>query len=497
MRDLSSLTNPPFDRRRSISKVTVFDLDARRTPGWLSTSVLITLLRAADVTVVVLAGALAYLTRFGTLEMTPLALATMACVSLLSANSLQVFGLYRSEAVINPARSAFILIVAWLVAISVAIALGFMTKTAEEVSRLWIGLWSIYGLLGLFISHICQRTVVRRLQAAGYLLHNIVIGGIGPCSLRIAAQLRRGQPSNGIRVLGLLKDGADEAPGMINGLPVLGDFGDLQERIKTCPIDQVIIPLPLASEAPLSDWVAELKSLPLDVRLCPDLSGWDLTCRGVGQLGGLPLVDVVEKPITGWQWIAKTVEDRILAVVILLLILPVILGIAVAIKLDSPGPVFFRQKRYGINNELIEVLKFRSMYHGSGRSDSPVLQVQRIDARVTRVGRFLRRTSLDELPQFINVLKGDMSIVGPRPHAVQHNDLYAGIIAGYHGRHRVRPGITGWAQIHGLRGGIETIDKLEERVRFDLFYIDNWSLALDLWIVIRTLKVGFINDNAY
>jgi putative colanic acid biosynthesis UDP-glucose lipid carrier transferase len=192
-------------------------------------------------------------------------------------------------------------------------------------------------------------------------------------------------------------------------------------------------------------------------------------------------------------------EDRVLAAAILVIILPLVLLIALAIKLDSRGPVIFRQKRYGFNNEVIEVLKFRSMY--VDRCDkavgAAVVQATKQDPRITRIGGILRRTSLDELPQFINVLMGTMSIVGPRPHAVSHNEQYARLIDEYLARHRVKPGITGWAQVNGLRGETETLEKMAQRVRYDLYYIENWSLLFDIRIILRTLFVGFVNQNAY
>jgi putative colanic acid biosynthesis UDP-glucose lipid carrier transferase len=216
-------------------------------------------------------------------------------------------------------------------------------------------------------------------------------------------------------------------------------------------------------------------------------------------LAGLSLSDVVDRPLTGWSGVLKAAEDRILAAFILLLIAPLMLAIAAAIKLSSKGPVLFRQKRYGFNNQVIEVLKFRSMYQepDTGDAGAEVAQATRDDRRVTPLGRVLRRTSLDELPQFLNVLKGDMSIVGPRPHAVAHHERYARLIDQYLARHRVKPGITGWAQVNGLRGETETLDKMEERVRHDLYYIENWSLRFDLCIILLTLRVGFAHPNAY
>ena len=203
-----------------------------------------------------------------------------------------------------------------------------------------------------------------------------------------------------------------------------------------------------------------------------------------------------ERPLSGWSYIVKAIEDRTLALLILIMISPILLLIAILIRLDSPGPALFRQQRYGFNNNVFTVYKFRSMRNDAGDARGG-RQATRGDPRITRIGAFLRKSSLDELPQLFNVLQGDMSLVGPRPHAVAHNEEYAGIIDQYLGRHKVKPGITGWAQVHGLRGETDTPDKMEMRVQYDLYYIDNWSLWLDLKILVRTLFVGFVNQNAY
>jgi putative colanic acid biosynthesis UDP-glucose lipid carrier transferase len=218
------------------------------------------------------------------------------------------------------------------------------------------------------------------------------------------------------------------------------------------------------------------------VRLCLDLIGLQMGYR----------------PLAGWAWVLKGILDRVAAAIILLLTASLLLGVALAIRLSSPGPVFFRQKRYGLNGRPIEVLKFRTMHlRACDDGASEVRQVERGDPRVTPLGRLLRQTSLDELPQFLNVLRGDMSIVGPRPHAVAHDERYARLIDAYPARHRVKPGITGWAQVNGFRGPTPMLQKMEQRLEHDLYYIENWSLSLDLSIILRTLFVGFRHPNAF
>jgi Undecaprenyl-phosphate glucose phosphotransferase len=285
-------------------------------------------------------------------------------------------------------------------------------------------------------------------------------------------------------------------PDYVGGYPVLGTVNELLAFARRNPIDQIIVALPWDAENRLLAWMKKLRSLPVDVRLCPDMIGFHLPHRQVTHVGGVPMLNVFEKPLAGWNYIVKIMEDRVLAAGILVLIMPLLLVICALIKLDSRGPVLFRQKRYGFNNEVIEVFKFRTMYV-DGCDDQAVAQATKQDPRVTRVGRILRRTSLDELPQFLNVLSGTMSIVGPRPHAVAHNEQYSRLIDEYLARHRVKPGITGWAQVNGLRGETETLDKMEQRVRYDLYYIENWSLLFDIRIILRTLFVGFSHPNAY
>ena len=233
-----------------------------------------------------------------------------------------------------------------------------------------------------------------------------------------------------------------------------------------------------------------------NIRLVPDLFALKLINHGISEVVGIPMLDLSVSPITGDVRLVKALQDRVLGALILLLISPVMLAIALAIKFTSPGPVLYRQCRHGWNGEEIWVYKFRSMVVHA-EQNGQVTQAQKSDARITPLGAFLRRTSLDELPQFINVLQGRMSIVGPRPHAVVHNEHYKELVPHYMLRHKVKPGITGWAQINGFRGETDTLDKMEKRVEYDLHYIENLSLALDLKIIVATVFKGFVHKNAY
>jgi len=264
-------------------------------------------------------------------------------------------------------------------------------------------------------------------------------------------------------------------------------------------IGTVIVAMPLAVDRALTDTMNKLSLLPVDVRLCPDAFGLQLRQVEVSHLGGLTFLNVMDRPLRDWRWIAKEIEDRVLAAGILALISPLMLAVALLIKLDSPGPVFFRQKRYGYNNELFGMIKFRTMYHDQQDVNGEQL-TRRNDPRITRVGAFLRKTSIDELPQFINVLRGEMSIVGPRPHAPRAKAgtlLYTDAVRYYDSRHRVKPGITGWAQVNGWRGETETIEQIRRRVEHDLHYIDHWSVRLDLKIIARTALGGFAGHHAF
>jgi putative colanic acid biosynthesis UDP-glucose lipid carrier transferase len=285
-------------------------------------------------------------------------------------------------------------------------------------------------------------------------------------------------------------------PREIGGFPILGTVDDLLAFARRDRVDTIVIALPWLSSDRIETCIDKLRTIPANIELCPDILRLHVPFRGVADVVGLPMIKVFDRPLSGWSYFVKAAEDRLLAALLIILTLPLFLTLALLVRIDSPGPVFFRQQRFGFNNDVFTVLKFRTMYHGRPPEDG-VPQARRGDPRVTRVGAILRRHSLDELPQLFNVLRGEMSIVGPRPHAVAHNQAYAPIIDGYLARHRVKPGITGWAQIHGLRGETDAPEKMAARIRHDLYYIDNWSLLLDLRIIVTTLFVGFSGRHAY
>ncbi len=281
--------------------------------------------------------------------------------------------------------------------------------------------------------------------------------------------------------------------------PMLGGFiaglDDAERIVREEGVDDVIVALPWSDTGRLADCLAVLRPLMVDVHLFPEAPEPFLDGRGLSVLAGVPMATLGGRPLAGWRALAKEIEDRALGAVLLLLAAPLLAAIAVAIKLDSPGPVFFRQHRYGYDNQPFTCFKFRSMFVRPPEIE--VAQATRDDPRVTRIGRILRRTSLDELPQLINVVMGTMSLVGPRPHAVSHHHHYARLVDDYRCRHRMKPGITGWAQVNGLRGETSTLELMQQRVVHDLWYIDHWSLWLDLAILARTPFACLKATNAY
>ncbi|MEZ5904746.1 MAG: undecaprenyl-phosphate glucose phosphotransferase [Geminicoccaceae bacterium] len=477
------------------------DKDVRRPKverrvDWLAPNVVTGMLRVGDVVLVLLSGLAAFVFRFGTLEIDTFTTYSLAIGALVSLNAFQFAGLYQFQHLTQLAEQARRLLLAWPLVLGLLLLLGFAAGLLDTVSRGWVALWLLTGFVALFGLRCLTRMQLLRWARAGRLTRNIAVIGAGEHGRRFIEHLRRQQRH--VNIIGLFDDRRDRIPDYIAGYPVLGTIDDLLVFARQHRIDQVVVALPWGAEERLLGWLKKLKSLPADIRLCPDVIGFHLPHRGVSHIGGVPLLNVFEKPIAGWDGIVKSIEDRVLACLILLLVSPLMLSIALGVKLSSPGPVFFRQKRYGFNNEIIEVFKFRSMYTDHAQAGlGTVEQARRTDPRITPFGAILRRTSLDELPQFLNVLRGEMSIVGPRPHAVAHNEQYAQLIDEYLARHRVKPGITGWAQVNGLRGETETLEKMERRVQFDLHYIENWSLALDLRIILMTLLVGFSHPNAY
>ena len=431
----------------------------------------------------------------------PLAyLVVLPVVALAALLIFQALGLNNTAAYRDPVHSGFRIASGWTIVLLVALALVFFMRFEIVFSRVWFLAWYVSGLAALIGERIVLALIVRRMTASGRLDRRTVIVGGGPAGEAVLRELSQ-QKHTDLRICGVFDDRTDErSPDVVAGYPRLGTVDDLVEFARHTRIDLVIFTLPITAEDRLLQMLRKLWVLPIDIRLAAHTNKLRFRPRSYSWIGNVPVLDVFDKPITDWNVVIKTVFDKAIGSLLLLLFSPLMLLIALAVKLDSRGPVFFRQLRHGFNNEEVWVLKFRSMYvdqldHLAAR------QVTRGDPRVTRVGRFIRKTSLDELPQLFNVVfSGTLSLVGPRPHAVHAHAAerrYDEVVDGYFARHRVRPGITGWAQIHGWRGETDTPEKIQKRVECDLFYIENWSILLDLYILAMTPFALMKTENAY
>ena len=451
-------------------------------------------LRMVDVLVVVLGAVLSYFVRHETFNIPDLYIIAIIGAVLLAVNYLQMARVYVFDELPRLAVQIGRLTMAWTAVMATLIALAYFTQTSVAFSRAFAIGWFALTLAGFIITRLLVLVQIDRWRQRGKLALNVAIVGAGDSGQHLIRQIES-QARHQYHIVGVFDDEWERLPDSVVGHKVRGSVDDLVRFVRVHAVDEVLVAVPWRSTAYLQELIKKLKVLPNDVKLCPEYVGSTLPVRGVTPVAGLPLLSMLERPLSGWSLVLKNLEDRILSALLMIVVLPVIGIIAVAIKLDSSGPVFFRQRRYGFNNNAIVVWKFRTMHHKPD-DESVVPQATRNDPRVTRVGRFLRRTSLDELPQIFNVLTGEMSLVGPRPHAVAHNEQYAKIIDDYLSRHRVKPGITGWAQVNGLRGETDTPEKMRLRVQHDLYYIDNWSFIFDLKILALT-PFAAINRNAY
>jgi len=387
----------------------------------------------------------------------------------------------------------------WLTSALFMMTLGFMLKASDAVTRSWAAGWFAGGGLVLMLSRAATTAWVRRLKNRGTFNQRVAIFGAGPQGVRFADYVQSHDRLT-ITLVGFFDDRRDgRVPGAASNVPVLGNLSTLVAMIRDGRIDQVVVALPWSAEERLQQVVGRLALTPVKIRLAPDLASFVFARRPIVVLGDIPMLTLFERPISGIDAAIKLFEDKLLTSIILFFAWPVLLLIAVVIKLDSPGPVFFRQPREGFNNRPFRVFKFRTMHHHQSQWNG-IKQASRDDPRVTRVGRILRRTSLDELPQLFNVMNGDMSLVGPRPHAASTRAggrLFSDVVASYAARHKVKPGITGWAQVCGWRGETDTEEKLVKRLEHDLHYIENWSLGFDFYILFRTIGSVLLPKNAF
>jgi putative colanic acid biosynthesis UDP-glucose lipid carrier transferase len=463
-------------------------------PRYAEIRVLISaVLRVADAAILVASSIFTFWMRNDSLDL-PTSYLIATCLSIVLLFTVgQVANLYRFETITRFPLQLGAASLSMSTVMATLAVVGYFTKTAEIFSRLWLFTWFFIAYAGIVIIRV---VIVRRLEAwraSGGFRRRLAVVGAGEKGARLIRHLQT-IPEANIALVGVFDNEAIVSE--IEGIPLRGNVHDLIRNAHQLDLDEIIVALPGNAHEILSQVMGELRTVPADVSLCPDTIGLTMPILGVEVVNGLGLLRIYRRPISGWDRLTKAIEDRLLAVFFLILFSPILLLIALAIKLDSKGPIFFSQPRSGFNNNSFVLYKFRTM-HESAQDDLYVTQAQRIDPRITRVGTFLRRASLDEFPQLINVLKGEMSLVGPRPHAIAHNAHYANLIDQYLGRHRVKPGMTGWAQVHGYRGETETVEKMRARVEYDLYYIDHWSLWFDLRILFMTPFVGLVNRNAY
>jgi Undecaprenyl-phosphate glucose phosphotransferase len=382
--------------------------------------------------------------------------------------------------------------------VALVLGIGFATRSLDTLPRTLMALWFTLGFALLLGSRTGTALYLRRQKLCGRLSETVAVVGAGPVADRLIRHLQQTKPGS-VRVVGVFDDWSGDAAAICSFRPT-GTVADLVELGKRQPIDWVLITLPSTAESRLLPLVHKLKSLAVTVGLCPQNIGLSLPCNSIDYMdGGLPVTLLADRPIKRWNAVIKGLEDLLLGGLFTLMLLPVMAAIALAIKLESAGPVLFKQRRHTTNNTEFEVYKFRTMRWNPGVDCGVLRQTGHHDDRITPLGRILRRLSLDELPQFFNVLRGEMSLVGPRPHAVNmrtEQRLGHEIIDTYPHRHRVKPGITGWSQVNGSRGATDTMEQLRQRVAFDLHYVEHWSLWLDLKIILMTVWVVARGENA-
>ncbi len=453
------------------------------------------LTRAMDMVIVAFAGWAAYFFRFDDFSVSSSYLAAIAIGTLFTPLIFSFFNIYASVRGEGFFKHCMTLLQAICMMGFLLAGLAFFTKSGEEFSRSWYFYWmgcaSIFSLLFR-----CMLILfLRFMRARGLNERRVVIIGADELGMKFASTVQQALWT-GFRIVAFMDDNAAQKPQQISYVPVMQTPKNLSAYLTQHGIDEIWLALPLSAEARVRQILFELRHHTITTRFVLDIFGMDLLNHSITDVAGFPVLNIRSSPMRGINRLVKALEDRFLAAIILVLISPVFALLALGVKLTSRGPVFFKQRRLGWDGRVINVYKFRTMFEHT-EADGQVTQATLDDKRVTAYGRFLRRTSLDELPQFINVLQGRMSIVGPRPHALAHNERYKDSIHTYMQRHHVKPGITGWAQINGWRGETDTLIKMEKRVEYDLYYINNWSLGFDLKIIFLTCFRGFFNRNAY
>ncbi len=459
------------------------------------------LVQVADFVIVTLLGlaiAHAYVNEVGVLS-TPRYLVMAPLVGLATVITFNLLDVYNLRVLSSFVKKMPRIVLGWTLAFIALVAGVFFLKMGADVSRVWLAAWYMAGAGALLIERVLVAWLIHGWAKSGRLYQRAVVYGTGPLTEDLITHLEADNDTI-IRIAGIFDDRDDDrAARAVGGYTRLGGLKELITMSRSTRLDLVIVSLPLTAEDRLTRVVKTLSVLPVDIKMPARASALRFSPRTYSHVGSVAMIDLYDKPIADWGRISKWLFDKVIATIAIILLAPVMAAVALAVKLDSKGPALFRQKRYGFNNELIEVFKFRSMY--TDRCDAAAVKlVSKGDPRVTRVGRIIRKTSLDELPQLFNVILGDLSLVGPRPHAVQAkagSQLYDEVVDGYFARHKVKPGITGWAQINGWRGETDTEEKIQKRVEHDLYYIENWSVFFDLYILLKTPASLLKSENAY
>jgi putative colanic acid biosysnthesis UDP-glucose lipid carrier transferase len=452
--------------------------------------------RVADVLVLVGAGQLASVMRFGgtTAVSAPIHLILLYFCTLCAFALFPRFGLYAPARARSPLALLTGLSAAWALVLVAGILFSFLMHHVGELSRLWLFDWFVLGLAGLSLVRLAAGAGLRYARRHGLNKTRVLIIGYGEAGREIHRRAMHDARLD-YQVTAICDDAAHEGAPELLRVDRIWRRENLPGYIAANPVDEIWIVLPLSEAKQVRQLQHLLRNTLVEIRWIQDLQDLQILNTNMDSFLGFPSIDLNCPASSDWNTMAKYLLDKTFSLAALVLLAPLFLLIAACIKLSSPGPVFFVQPRIGLNGKQFNVFKFRSM--NVHQEDGVVTQARKGDARISKVGGFLRRTSLDELPQFLNVLIGDMSVVGPRPHAVQHTQMYRDLLDVYMVRHRAKPGITGWAQINGLRGETDTVDKMVKRVQFDLYYIQHATLAMDLRIVLWTAFKGWTGTHVY
>jgi putative colanic acid biosysnthesis UDP-glucose lipid carrier transferase len=385
-------------------------------------------------------------------------------------------------------------ILRWLLLLAVLLAVGYVTKSLNGYPRHIFLTWSVVTPVVLVAVTLVMQEIMRRFLMNAFDNRSAIIAGYNTSSLELARRLKI-NPGMRVEVAGFFDDRSSDRLGMEADAKLVGSLSDMSQYVKDNRTDVIFIALPIRHVKRVMNLLDDLRDTTASIYYVPDIFVFDLIQARSGEIHGIPVVAMCETPFYGYRGVAKRVTDVGFSAIILLLLLPLLVLIALVVKFSSPGPIIFKQRRYGLDGREIAVYKFRTM--SVTEDGAQVRQASKSDSRITRVGGVLRRSSMDELPQLINVLQGRMSLVGPRPHAVAHNEEYRKLIKGYMVRHKVLPGITGLAQVNGCRGETSKLEEMEARVNYDLDYLRHWSPMLDIKIILMTVVKVFRDEKAY